>query len=122
MEFYLVIECGYEGIEKLIFPTTDPQEAANKVKEIRQEIAELQAQRAELLEKKPQLPPEEQIEKEDFEDAWDKLLYDEGITQDQWEKGRFGKPDAYCVQKWDGKEFKCCCPELGVEPSEKWYM
>lgn len=24
----------------------------------------------------------------------------------------------FCVQKWDGKEFKCCCAELGVEPSK----
>ena len=31
---YLVIEQGYEGIEKLIFPTLDETEAINKITEI----------------------------------------------------------------------------------------
>jgi len=26
--------------------------------------------------------------------------------------------DFFCIQKWDGKEFKCVCSELGVSPSE----
>jgi len=24
----------------------------------------------------------------------------------------------YCVQKWDGEKFSCCCKELGVAPSQ----
>lgn len=42
MILYLVIECGYEGIEKIVYPTLDSTEAVNKILEIRKQIVDLQ--------------------------------------------------------------------------------
>lgn len=77
---YLIIQCGYEGIEKLVHLTDDADAAVKKINKLR-------------------------AAKQYKRDTWKNV-----------------NPDSYCVQKWDGKEFKCCCKELGVSPSKPWMM
>ena len=42
-------------------------------------------------------------------------MYD-GMYRKFYTKEKFS--NFFCVQKWDGKGFKCCCPDVGVPPSE----
>lgn len=126
MILYLVIKCGYEGIDELVFPTLDATEAANKVLEIRKKIDELQKRRIEVLEKFGKDDKGEYLHDAHYQDAWDRMGLPKGengtgeITSEEWDMGRHGEPDAYCVRKWDGNKFECVCKELNVEPSENW--
>lgn len=126
MILYLVIECGYEGIERLVFPTLDAKEASDKVLEIRKKIIELQKRRFEVLEKFGKDKDGEYLEDEHCQDAWDRMGLSEKsggtgeLTSEEWKMGRHGEPDAYCVRKWDGKSFECVCKELKVEPEKNW--
>jgi hypothetical protein len=126
MILYLVIRCGYEGIDELVFPTLDAKEASEKVLEIRKKIVELQKRRIEVLERFGKCDDGQYKVDELFQDAWDRmgLPQKEGgtreITSEEWYMGRYANPDAYCVRKWDGSKFECVCQELKVEPSEHW--
>lgn len=102
---YLIIECGHEGIESILFPTQDPEEAKEKVIFLRKSIIEAKAKRHSF-----------------GEDKWKEMMNADEITWEEYERGEYGKADSYCAQKWNGQKFVCCCPELGVEPSEPWLM
>ena len=62
----------------------------------------------------------EYLKDEQFQDAWDRMsIYKkEGgtreITHQEWQMGKYGDPNAYCIQKWDGNKFECVCKELNV--------
>ena len=115
-EYYLIIECGCEGIEQLVYPTNNGIDAKNKLKSIREDIAKAKEHMKKVLKEFGE-------EKDDcFEDAWDKLYYDKKITAEEHDMGCFKNPDAYCIQKWDGKNFICVCGELDCEPSKPWFM
>lgn len=117
---YLIIEDGYEGIGRLIFPTSDKSEAISKIIAIRKQILELQKRRIEVLERAGKDEKGEYLEDEFFQNAWDRLSFkkEDGtreITGEEWRMGAHGDPSAYCIQKWDGAKFECCCKELNVE-------
>ena len=92
-EIYVVVKTGCEGIDELCYATTDPKEAVRAIKKLRLQI----------------LKEKEKAKKRDAKNGrqLEERLYD--FTYD---------PDFYCVQKWDGKKFNCCCKELGVSPSK----
>lgn len=129
MELYLIFKCGYEGIERVLFPTHDPKEAASKIIEIRNAIHSARQDREKFLEIHGKETDEHCL------DAWDRHYFaidedgsiskeDKRIASDKFDYSKWQEPDAYCVQKWDeeNKEFKCFCKELGVEPSKTWFM
>lgn len=123
MEFYLVIECGHEGIQCLVLPTTIPTEARDKVLELRETIYSTREKIKNGLALKLNKDVSE-VTEDDIED-------DDDITMELKNKGElslaelqtvFKSPDSYCVQKWNGNKFDCYCKELGIEPSKAWVM
>ncbi len=119
MESYIVIKCGHEGIEKLLYHTGSSQDAVNKVMELRKHISEAKEHRKQVYEASGIVPDEDGYY---IDDPWAKQLEDKLITSEEYFDAQYGEPDSYCVQKWDGKIFSCACKDLGCEPSEGWLM
>lgn len=113
---YVIIECGYEGIKELVYATADSKDAANKIKELRQDIICARKHRKAVLKGCGKGLDE------NFEDAWFKQLIYKQITQKQHDDGAYRDPDSYCVQMWNGTKFSCACVELKCEPSKEWLM
>ena len=113
-EQFLIIKCGYEGIENLCHLTDDPKDAKNKILSLRKDITDKQNEVKDLG-----------IDIDLDGDYWElsekvaNLYVDEKISREVYQSFS-DNPDQYCVQKWNGKEFECCCKELGVEASETW--
>ena len=120
-EAYLVVLCGCEGLEKLVYLTDDKDDAINKMKSLKEDILKAQAHK-EQVDKDAGILTDEDLykyEKEHgYESPWDKLHSDEKITWEEWENGSMINVDDYCVRRWDGTKFKCVCKELGVPPSK----
>jgi len=98
-DIYVVVKTGCEGIDKLCYATTDPKEALNAIEKLRKNILE----------------EKEQRKKEDMEFGYakeERRQLDERFYDFRYD------PDFYCIQKWDGKKFTCCCAELGCKPSK----
>ena len=109
---FLIIKCGHEGIEKLCYLTNDPKDVKGKILSLRKDI---QDSRDKLKDFGIDIDGDyfeisEQIAK----------LYIDGKINQKIYDSFSDNPDQYCVQKWNGKEFDCCCKELGVEASETW--
>lgn len=115
-EIFVVIVCGYEGIEKLVFATAYSVAAANKVSELRNDIIQARKHRDEVLKEFGDQ------EDENLCDAWDRMYFDKKITEKEHSDSKYREPDSYCVQKWDGNKFSCVCKELGCEPEKSWLM
>jgi len=113
-EIFVVIKCGYEGIEGLIYATNDASDAVNKVKTLRQEILKAKERMNKIL------AEHGNEEDENYDNYYDKMLKNKEIEWDEYVKAKYENINAYCVQKWDGKKFSCVCNELGCEPSETW--
>jgi len=105
MKLYLLIRYGYEGIEEIIMPASKPLILVNKINDIRNKIKEFTKRRKEL-QKTNETPYGE-------ENIWDQMYQDDKITPEEWELS-YANEKFYCIQKWDSKEFKCCCKELNV--------
>ena len=125
MKLYLIVEVGYEGIDELIFPTENPEEALNKVYEIRAEIISLDKRRIEVLEAAGKDENGDYKTDGMFSDAWDvmglpKKDKTRELTSREWRLGKYGMQNlaSYCIRKWDGENFKCCCEELKLKPIE----
>ena len=115
-EIYVVVECGYEGIEKLLYASPDKEAAAKYVHDKRAKVLELRERR------KGVLAAAGQSESEDLdEDAWDKALFEKQITHEEWKMGKYTDPDAYCAQVYAGEKFECCCKEIGVAADKNWF-
>ena len=127
---YVVVEVGYEGIDRIIWATEDPEEAAKVVRELREAIREFH----EILEKGlndaegARLRETEEneaiieIEMEETEKAV-KAVIEKFKDRDLFyvykkvvEFAEFMDPDRICVQRFDIQRggFRCFCNELGV--------
>lgn len=115
-EIFVVIRCGYEGIESLVYACVDEKYASEKVKSLRQDILDARNHREEVLKEFGDQ------EDENLCDAWDRMYFDKKISGKEHEDSKYREPDSYCVQKWDGKVFSCVCKELGCEPEKSWLM
>ncbi len=115
-KLYVVIRCGYEGIESLVFGSLNGTEASNKVKSLRQDILNAVAHRKKVLDEFGR------EEDENFSDAWDRMYYEGKISNKEHDNSKFMEPDAYCVMKFDGDKFSCACKELDCEPDKNWAM
>ena len=117
-EIFVIIKCGYEGIDGLIFASVKTDDTINKLKDLRQNILDAKL-RYKLLVKENGLKNDD--DDDDFDDNIDKLLKDDKLSFEDWQLITTN-PDRYCIQKWDGTNFKCFCDELKMNPSENWLM
>lgn len=101
----VIVYCGYEGIEELVYASSNEQEVVNKMIELKH--------KAHLI--------KEEAEKY-TEDQRDEMLDSEDpAIKEKAKIFLFRKdPDAYCVQSFDGEKFKCTCQEFGVSPDKPW--
>jgi hypothetical protein len=113
---YIIIQCGYEGIEGLIYLTRDSTQAVAHINAIRGSIITAVDRRNKILE-------QHGAEKdEDYNDHYDRMHYNYEISEEEYHNAKFRNPDSYCIQKWDGNKFSCVCKELGCETSKQWLM
>lgn len=115
-EVFVVIRCGYEGIEKLVFATAYGGDAKSKVLELRNDIIKARKHREEVLKEFGDQ------EDEDLNTIWERMYFDKKISDEEFENSKYREPDSYCVQKWNGNKFSCVCKELGCEPDKSWLM
>lgn len=126
---YVVVEVGYEGIDRIIWATEDPEEAVKVVRELREAIREFYEiwekglndakERARLRETEEneaiieiEMEEEEKAVKAVIEKFKDRDLFYvyKGVVA--WLRD----PDRICVQRFDIQSggFRCFCNELGV--------
>ena len=127
---YVVVEVGYEGIDRIIWATEDPEEAAKVVRELREairgfyEIREKGLNDAEgaRLRETEENEAIIEIEMEETEKAV-KAVIEKFKDRDLFyvykgviEFAEFMDPDRICVQRFDIQigGFRCFCNELGV--------
>jgi hypothetical protein len=115
MEHYLLIKCGYEGIEQLVMPSNEPDVLVKKINDIRNKIITAKEHRKRVNAAAGQ-------DENTVVDAWGDLYVAQKITEEEWDLG-LEEPRAYCIQKWDGVCFNCCCKELKVNIDDTtWWM
>lgn len=113
---FVVIQCGCEGIEGLIYASAEGSDASAKVKTLRAEILNARERMKKIL------AEHGEEEDEDFNTYYDRMLHKKEIEWEEYNNAKYREPDAYCVQKWDGQKFSCVCKELGCEPEKAWLM
>ena len=106
-DIHVIIYCGYEGIEKLVFASTDVKETVNKILELKSgaNINRLEAEK---------YSEEQREEMLDSDDVKIMAEYDRIFNGDN-------DPDRYCVMTFKDGKFTCACTDLGVPPKESWY-
>lgn len=114
-EIFVVIECGYEGIENLSYATTDSKLAVERTKSLRAEILAAKEHKKKVLE---EFGDEED---ENCHDAWTRM-YLSGELDHKEHDLEYKDPDSICLQKWDGNKFSCACTELGCPGEKSWIM
>lgn len=113
-EIFIIIQCGHEGIEKLLFATTDKNEAINKVNELKSKILIAIEHKNKILDEFGR------EEDENCNTYYDRMCMNQEISFEEYDNATFQDPNAYCIQKWDGKEFSCVCNELNCAPDKAW--
>jgi len=113
---YVVIKCGYEGIEQLVYATLNAEEVTEKVKTLRDEILSAKSRMNKINEEFGE------EEDEDYNTHYDRMQISGEITWEEYSMAKYSNPNAYCAQKWNGKSFGCACKELNCEPDEMWLM
>lgn len=98
---FLVIQQGYEGIQELIYASTNVDSCLTRLKFIK---ADISLQKKRLLE----------VGKE----KWQEMFDNEEISFKEFSAGKWLDSDDYCLQKFDGENFACCCNEFGIGPSK----
>lgn len=91
-KYYIIVQRGHEGLEKIFFVCTDEDIATNKAKELKS--------KAKLI---------------DDYDILDNLSPKEHAKAHEYNY----KSDDICVLSWNDKlnEYYCVCSQLGVPPS-----
>lgn len=89
-DVYLIMKVGCEGIEELNYLTDDSKDAKKKLRKLRKE----------MMDEKRKTKAEDRKKGELLDRRFYEFIYN---------------TDLYCVQKWDGKEFKCACQDLGFK-------
>lgn len=109
---FVIIRAGCEGIDGMLYASLSREETVNHLKQLRRNILHDKARMEAVLAIKGN------EEGSNYEDEWDRMYYREEINDEEHSNAKFNNPDDICIQEWDGKEFKCACPESGVAPSE----
>jgi len=115
-EIYVIIEAGHEGIEKLLYATTDKEKVIKELLRLKQIIIYDKAKMESVLSKFAN------EEDDECKNEWDRMLDRNEIEWEEYSNGKYNDPDAYCIQMWNGTEFKCVCTDLNTQPSKPWLM
>lgn len=109
----VIIYCGYEGIEELVFASDDEEETRKKIMELKEEAKLAAVEASKYSEDQKYEMMNSLLDGDDEESMKRSEEYNKIFNSRQ-------DPDRYCVMTYDGKEFKCNCNELGVSPKETW--
>jgi hypothetical protein len=115
-ELYVIVLCGCEGIDSLVYATLDKEDAVNAIKTLKNDITKAIEHQNKVFE---EFGSEEN---EQWNTVWDRMYFNKEITNKEHDDACFKDPDAYCIRKWNGIEFSCVCSELGCSPSKPWLM
>jgi hypothetical protein len=100
-ELYLITIRGEEGIEKIVYPTINKEDAINTLNQILKELDESQKKYGEMW-------------RNGEIDKLCDMLFEKKITQKELDYAH-QDPDEYCIMKWNGENFSCNCTELKRE-------
>lgn len=92
---FLLIELGYEGIKRIIFPSQNKKEI--------------------LLERKKAIEKKFKEEKDHLE--WIRKDFPHFEPREDTDKQKIA--DRFCVMRWEETEFECVCKELGIKQKNK---
>ena len=103
-DIYIVIKCGFEGIEKILRGFTNPNDAINLIKKERERY--------------------NNPSKDDDEVSYYFYLQQDEVLEDKADADKWLELEkrSYCIQRDSGDGFECVCKELGVELNdEPWF-
>ena len=102
-EIYIVIKCGYEGVESILRGFTNSEDA----------VALINVERARY----------DNPSKDDDEVGYYFYLQQDGVLEDKKDADNWLEREkrSYCIQRDSGEGFGCVCGELGVKlDDESW--
>ena len=102
---YVIIYCGYEGIESLEFASTSQEESVKKILELREHSKEMERAR-------------DKYSKDELKAM--RMSEDRTIWEKYFELTLIKNPDRYCLQRFNGIKFDCVCKDCGVATEETW--
>jgi hypothetical protein len=99
----LIIYCGWEGIEELVYASTSIEDTKRKLLELRTEadIVKVEASTYDTEEK------QDALEESDMRKYADLFIHNK-------------EADMYCVQSFKDGKFSCTCSEFGMAPNKQW--
>ena len=102
----VIIYCGFEGIEKMVFASTDEEETIKKMISLKTAATEAKLEADKYTDEQK----ESMLDSEDIEvhKEYDRIFHGDN------------DPDRYCVMTFKDDKFECSCTELGVPPKESW--
>jgi len=114
---YIIVFCGYEGIDNILWAGSCREEAIFKMKEARHKIDKLSKLYAKYHdwddEKETYVREPERYY--DILDVWPQPWKEIMVMDDE------RNTDRLCVMKSQGEwGFRCACKDLGVSPKESW--
>lgn len=125
-EMFIIVRCGYEGIEEICWGGTIRKEAEQKIQEYKQAVVDLKKRLREAVPISEGKDDEHDFDRWDAESEW---------LHNEREAGRLGilaevysiremEPDRYCVMKYEEGDtrFQCCCSEMKVSLEQPWLM
>lgn len=123
-EIYIIVYCGYERIENVLWGTTDREEAVVKMQKIKSVVENFEKR----LEMECSVSPDEgyleQIERQN--EWWRKIEIEGENALESLGIRRVEDivPSRYCVMSFKEGDscFKCCCRELGFGLKEPFLM
>ena len=103
-DIYIVIKCGYEGVESILRGVTNSEDA----------VALINKERTRY----------DNPSKEDDEGEYYFYLQQDGILEDKKDADKWleRQKRSYCIQRDSGEGFKCVCSELGVSISDEMWL
>lgn len=99
----LIIYCGWEGIEELVFASTNVEDTKKKLLELRAkaDLVKEEASQYDTEEK------QDELEEKDMNKYADLFIHNKNADQ-------------YCVQSFKEGKFSCTCAEFNAAPKENW--
>lgn len=102
----VIVYCGYEGIEELVFASNNEEEIVNKMMELKSKA----------------ISNKTEADKYTSEQKYEMLMSEDEAMIKKFTKtfNLHDDPDRYCVMTFNDGKFACSCKELGVSPEKPW--
>jgi len=102
----VIVYCGYEGIEELVFASSNEDETVKKMMELKSKAIanKIEADKYTDEQKHEMLMSEDEAMIKKYGETFN--LHDD--------------PDRYCVMTFKDGKFACSCKDLGVSPEKPW--